>query len=260
MIRIRLTRIAKNNQQTTNLPMKGIPVNTRFNPTANGRLHLGHLYLILLNRQAAEENGGKFICRFDDVQNYWVDRLGREQLNRNCELIMEDMEWMKIRTIYSWQSRESEKNEKLIHSLGELSRSIPVIGSDHRLANIVNQDRPYPYVPYLTAIKVAQDYWEEINPLIRGDDLTTEFSLYCYFCETLGFPIPQMYYVPKLLQISGEDLSDMSKTTGDHKIDDYRKAGYQPSDLIEILSRSCLEMPQLGWNIRNIKKHPILIP
>jgi glutamyl/glutaminyl-tRNA synthetase len=234
-------------------------MNTRFNPTTNGRLHLGHLYLILLNRQAAEDNGGKFICRFDDVQDYWIERLGREQLYRNSEHIMEDLEWMKIRVTYSWQSQESEKNEKLIQSLGELSRQIPSAGEDERhIAHIVNQERPYPYVPYLTAIKVAQDYWEEINPLIRGEDLATEFSLYCYFCEALGFPTPKMYFVPKLLQASGEDLTDMSKTAGDHKIADYRKAGYQPSDLIEILSRSCLEVPQLGWSIRNVKKHPIL--
>jgi len=233
-------------------------MNTRFNPTANGRLHLGHLYLILLNRQVAEDNGGKFICRFDDVQDYWIDRLGREQLNRNCELIMEDLEWMKIRADYSYQSRELGKNEKLIQPLGELSRPFLITEGDPRWAHIVNQDRPYPYVAYLTAIKVAQDYWEQINPLIRGEDLVTEFSLYCYFCEALGFPIPQMVYVPKLLHASGEDLSDMSKTSGDNKIDNYRKEGYQPSDLIEILSRSCLEAPQLGWNIRNVKKHPIL--
>ena len=234
-------------------------MNTRFNPTVNGRMHLGHLYLILLNKQAAEDNGGKFICRFDDVQDYWIERLGREQLHRNSEHIMEDLEWMKIRAIYSWQSQESEKNEKLIQSLGELSRLIPLAGEDERRrADVLNQERPYPYVPYLTAIKVAQDYWEEINPLIRGEDLTTEFSLYCYFCEVLGFPIPKMYFAPKLLRASGEDLTDMSKTAGDHKIDDYRKAGYQPSDLIEILSRSCLDVPQLGWNVRNVKKHPIL--
>jgi len=233
-------------------------MNTRFNPTANGRLHLGHLYLVLLNRQAAEDNGGQFICRFDDVQDYWVDRLGHQQLQRNCELIMEDLEWMKIRTTYSWQSRESEKNETLIQPLGKLSRPFLITDGDPYWANMVNQDRPYPYVAYQTAIKVAQDYWEEINPLIRGDDLATEFSLYCFFCERLGFPIPKMHYVPKLLQPSGEDLSDMSKTAGDNKIDDYRKGGYQPSDLLEILSRSCLEVPELGWNIRNVKKHPVL--
>ena len=51
-------------------------MNTRFNPTANGRLYLGHLYIILLNKQAVEDNGGKFICRFDDDQDYWIERLG----------------------------------------------------------------------------------------------------------------------------------------------------------------------------------------
>ena len=52
---------------------------TRFNPTPNGALHLGHVYNILFNEQFAHNNGGKFYVRFEDgtssqmVQN-WKDK------------------------------------------------------------------------------------------------------------------------------------------------------------------------------------------
>jgi hypothetical protein len=44
---------------------------TRFNPTLNGYLHLGHVMMCLVNRAEATEHGGKFLVRFDDDQRYW---------------------------------------------------------------------------------------------------------------------------------------------------------------------------------------------
>lgn len=234
-------------------------MNTRFNPTVNGRLHLGHLYLILLNQHTAEKNGGDLVCRFDDIQDYWIDRIGRGQMDRNCEAIREDLEWMKIRAVYTYQSRQCEENEKMIQSLEPLSRFLSEPGQEDRTRAIVmNQERPYPYVPYLTAVKVAQDYRERIDPVIRGDDLTTEFALYCHFCHCLAIPIPQMYFVPKLVQPSGEDLTDMSKTAGENKIIDFKNAGYTPEELVAMLGRCCLKIPEHGWNLNNVKKTPIL--
>ena len=35
------------------------PLVTRFNPTCNGDLHLGHIFMALVNRDMARETGGK---------------------------------------------------------------------------------------------------------------------------------------------------------------------------------------------------------
>ena len=54
-------------------------IKTRWNPTINGALHVGHLYSMLVNERFAHEQGGKFCVRFDDnnppfVLNIPLDR------------------------------------------------------------------------------------------------------------------------------------------------------------------------------------------
>lgn len=232
-------------------------MNTRFNPTANGRLHLGHLYLVLLNYHAARDSGGKFVVRFDDDQKVWLERMGRPTVNGYCSMIRDDLEWMGIEAdLYSSEADERERNEAWIGGkLNHLEQVEDMCG--FLLPQIKNCDRPYPYVPYLTAVKVVQDYREGCDMLIRGEDLVSEFSLYCYFCRALGIPIPKFCYVPKLTY-RGKDLSDISKTQGNHKIDDMRKAGWRPEDIKTLLVESCLEEPSAGWNYANVKHRPFI--
>ena len=49
--------------------------NTRFNPTISGPLHIGHLYMALVNEAEAHRSGGKFIVRVDDTNRQWSHRL-----------------------------------------------------------------------------------------------------------------------------------------------------------------------------------------
>ena len=48
---------------------------TRFNPTANGPLHVGHIYSALINETLAGP-AGKFIVRIDYNCRYWWQRNG----------------------------------------------------------------------------------------------------------------------------------------------------------------------------------------
>ncbi|WP_437225952.1 glutamate--tRNA ligase family protein [Planctomicrobium sp. SH661] len=233
-------------------------VNTRFNPTANGFLHLGHLYLILVNLEAARSTGGRFIVRFDDDQPYWRDRLGEERIRFYCQGIREDLEWMGVcPDLFSHESLDREQNEAFLRSHG--LEQIPPVAEDCRFVTpqILNCDRPYPYVPYLTAVKVAQDAREGCDLLIRGDDLVTEFSLYCWYCDRLRLPIPQFQYVPKLLA-QNADLADVSKTSGNYKIRDFRDRGSSPQDVEQMLAVACLKEPEAGWHVDNLKHRPSL--
>ena len=56
--------------------------NTRFNPTVSGSLHVGHLYMALVNEVEAHRSGGKFYIRVDDTQDCWVVRLGKKQIDK----------------------------------------------------------------------------------------------------------------------------------------------------------------------------------
>ena len=231
-------------------------MNTRFNPTCNGRLHLGHLYLVLLNYDAARSTGGRFIVRFDDDQLYWVNKLGRRAMEEFSATVFDDLEWMGIDVdLYSSEAAERKANE------GWLNDRLPLLehGEDlgFPMPQIKTCDRPYPYVPYLTAVKVAQDHREGCDLVIRGDDLVTEFSLYFYFCRILEITPPAFQYVPKLTR-SGEDLSDVSKTSGDLKVADFRNRGWTPAQVVELLAESCLVDPAVGWRYDNVRLQPAI--
>ena len=232
-------------------------MNTLFNPTVCGPLHLGHLYLILVNLKASAN--GQFVVLFDDIQAYWIEQLGKEKLQANCELIQQDLDWMGIHPKYVFMSQHEKELQSDLVPLGRLTNLFVVMPDDNEYANTISFERPYPYVPYQTALKVAIHRKNGVDLLIRGEDLATEFGLYCHFCTLLGFPIPKMYFIPKLMDgVSGE-LCDVSKTKGTHKICTYRERGFSPESLIEILSHSCLNDPTLGFELNNIKKFPRLI-
>ncbi|MCK9458549.1 MAG: glutamate--tRNA ligase family protein [Proteobacteria bacterium] len=241
---------------------------TRFNPTANGRLHLGHLYLILVNYHTAKSTGGKFIVRFDDDQSYWIKNIGIEKIEEYCQLIKEDLEWMGIvPDLYSYESKEKKENESYLRGMRGIDPDIGDGNPDsahfahYEHLHIKSIDRPYPYVPYLTAIKVVQDCREGCNTIIRGEDLLSEYSLYCHFCTLLDIPIPALYFLPKLMQQKNNvitDLSDVSKTAGNFKIADCRNDGYTPQDIVEMLAKSCLINMEDGWKYDNIKQRPTI--
>ncbi len=250
-------------------------MNTRFNPTVNGKLHVGHLYLILLNHHAARSTGGKFVIRFDDDQNHWNNFLGVEKMDEFAQKIKEDMEWLDlVPDMYSSERESRELNEKFIKLCLPRSQLIledRVTPEPRYQPKVSSCAWPYPHTPYLTAVKVAQDFREGINLLIRGEDLIDEFSLYCFFCVTSGVPLPAFQYLPRM-QKGGAfygaepgELIDatktgtaLSKTTGGYQIDEYRQAGWTPKALIEMLAESTLNDPSEGWVYGNVKKTPII--
>lgn len=239
-------------------------MNTRFNPTTNGRLHLGHLYLVLLNYHAAKSTGGRFIVRFDDDQQLWLDRLGPEGVAEFTESIREDLSWMGV-AVDTWSSEAADREVNAAFIGNQLSHLEhgEGLGRDpdkymgFLAPDVKGRDCPYPYVPYLTAVKVAQDYRESCDLLIRGDELVTEFSLYCYFCRLLAIPIPEFKYVPRLT-CGGEDLADVSKTAGNFKIAAFREGGWTPREITVLLARSCLVDPDGEWTFENVKVTPSL--
>lgn len=62
---------------------------TRFAPSPTGRLHLGHAYSAYLAWQWAQESGGSFLLRFEDIDHTRV----REEFYEGVE---EDLRWLHI--------------------------------------------------------------------------------------------------------------------------------------------------------------------
>lgn len=244
-------------------------MNTRFNPTVNGRLHVGHLYLVLLNYHTAKNSGGQFTVRFDDDQPHWRIAIGEDGMDRFAIAVKEDLEWLGIVPDAYTSERESRSlNEEFI--CGRLPRPQAIL-NDREVDDfttfryqpkVKTHSCPYPYTSYLTAVKVAQDHREGVDTLLRGDDLVDEFSLYCYLCDLADVPKPAFFYVPRMLRNGGicgaAELTNVSKTIGGCALYEYRNAGWNPEDVIAMLAESALIDSAKGWTYENIKKNPIV--
>lgn len=246
-------------------------MNTRFNPTVNGRLHVGHAYVAMLNYHAARSTGGRFVVRFDDDQPHWRIAIGEDGMDRFADAVREDLEWLGLTPDYYSSERKNRGfNESFIENHLPFPRDILADREIDDFTVLRYQPKirthgwPYPYTPYLTAVKVAQDYLEEVDLLIRGDDLVDEFSLYCYFCELAEIRKPEFCYVPRMLRNAGAmgggltELSDVSKTLGGNTVQHYRDAGWSPEELTKMLAESALVDPKLGWEYSNVKKQPVV--
>ena len=77
---------------------------TRFAPSPTGRLHLGHAYSALLNARYAEQHGGRFLVRIEDID-------GTRCRPELIEGIYEDLAWLGL----AWETpvrRQSEHMEE----------------------------------------------------------------------------------------------------------------------------------------------------
>ncbi len=63
---------------------------TRFAPSPNGRLHIGHAYAALCAHDAARLHGGAFYLRIEDID-------GTRSRPEHIDSIMADMEWLGLR-------------------------------------------------------------------------------------------------------------------------------------------------------------------
>lgn len=231
--------------------------NTRFNPTVNGRLHLGHLYVILVNECEAHRSGGKFTLRFDDDQFYWKVR-NQSPVEDMRKGMIRDLTDMGVKLdAYTSQEEMSARTHKMLDEFGYKKSGVLHHAYTHSYLPETKDGRFYPFVADYTAEKVVQDFIEGIDLLIRGEDLLTEFSLYNYFCRLWDLPTPKQVFLPRLKCFDGE-LSPVSKTIGNFKIRDWLDSGMSVEKLIEGLRESCLVDPTGDWTISNVKNTPIL--
>ena len=130
--------------------------NTRFNPTACGDLHMGHLYMALVNATEAKRTGGLFSVRIDDTQKYWVHRLGRKLTDQYTDNFREQLS--RFMVIDDWRVQSTMPSMREIRGEHELFTKFPEqrwvyakevdIISDPTMA-------VYPYTPYFTLEKVV---------------------------------------------------------------------------------------------------------
>jgi glutamyl/glutaminyl-tRNA synthetase len=237
------------------------PINTRFNPTTDGDLHLGHVYVAAVNEYVAHSTGGKFVLRLDDNQPIWNLRMTAEEIAEFSDRQLEDLRWMGLNpdVIHSDRAMEIKENHKITKLIidlngGELQVPEMVMVNNSPYCTYTDMV-PYPYLPWITAKKVVADFLDEIGMLIRGEDLITESSLYAFFCDLWRIPQPIQVYVGRLVNYDG---SELSKTRGRMSIRSLREKGWTPNKVWGVLRETCLIYKDGPWSLDNILQSPRL--
>jgi len=232
---------------------------TRWNPTTNGAIHLGHIYCLLVNERFAHESGGKFYIRFDDTDQ--AVTIEMEHPERTVEIEKrqrEDVEWLGI-PVDGWQTQSDilddvhKEMKKYINKYTMFPDPYP-----HIMPISIRMGTtwiPYPYTPFQTAERVIMDHMLGITHVIRGEDFLTEYSLYRYFCDVFERPHPKFICLPRLTDKYGRDVS---KTNGGYTITEFRNNGYTSGYIKRMLELACLNWPNNGWGLHNLKQNPRL--
>lgn len=245
------------------------PSFTRFNPTTNGNLHIGHLYMMLVNEAEAHATGGNFTFRYDDNQApylYGVSwtgaRLTREEIDNIKVGMLEDVAWCGL-NVDNWSSQEhrEQRIQTFMRFLNE-GKDLPVkrvyTSQTNPEVHWMSFDSAYPYVPYLTAEKVLNDYLDGCNLIIRGEDLLDEWALYHYFADSWGLPIPRQAFLKRLVMgDTNKELFDIRKAKGGYSIASFREKGWTADYLKLKLAEACLIDPNKAWLIENCKTDPV---
>ena len=231
---------------------------TRFNPTANGPLHAGHIYMAMMNEAIAHDSGGRFLVRFDDSNPFHLTPIGRERMDAIVAGQRYDLEWLGI-PVDEW-SKQSETVEQIITTINQslgAEKLPPEEIAESQLCDLLGREymQLYPYAPRLTAEKVIWDAQAGVNLLVRGIDLITEFSLYQHFCYRFSVSVPPRHiYLPRLMGSQG----DIRKSLGGQSIADLRAAGYSSKQVRDKIEKACLRYPPDGWTLRNLNPEPTL--
>jgi glutamyl/glutaminyl-tRNA synthetase len=226
---------------------------TRFNPSANGGLHLGHAYTTLVNEAVAHESGGQFYVRFEDTARSSEHLLPFEQQWLISQQQKTDLEWLEIPVDrWIWQS---ELDATVTQLLRDRFHHDPLPDEPWRFAQVIGDTfPPFPLAPTLTARKVVMDWMAGVNCVIRGIDLTTEYGLYQYFCRLWSLPEPAHIFLPRLRDAGG----DVSKTNHSTTLAELRATGWTPGQVRDKLTRACLKNCLQPWTLVNLQAEPRL--
>ena len=181
--------------------------NTRFNPTISGPLHIGHLYMVLVNATEAHRTGGKFIIRVDDTQDIWNHWIKKEQRDKYYDEYQKQLSYFVDVDVWERQSQmltleEIMGDNPLLKCLPAPQFCGPATTIEWR--EDINQ-RVFQYDLPLVVEKVIWDYCQKVNLLIRGDDLITEAQLYEHLTSILRIPKVHQIYLSKLVSIKLQD-------------------------------------------------------
>ena len=222
-------------------------MNTRFSPSLNGSLHIGHLWMAWVNFETARQSGGRFVLRFDDV----APIVAGESPERQPAWAAEgEMLLRRAGIVPNAVSRVSAYLD------GAAPGSIGGSNLWLRPPAFEGWDN-VPCSPELVAARVRADIRESIDTVIRGEELAPELQLYEYLNHLQGGPCPRLVYLPRLRVRCDGRVTTISKTHGNLQLRDlYAEAS--PARWLQSVCAVGLQHPDLPLSLQNINPDPVL--
>ena len=231
---------------------------TRFAPTPNWYMHLGHILSAYFVWGIAHIVGAKVILRIEDHDK---SRAKPEYTNA----ILSDLEWLGLHPdIVTQQSLHLDRFESILNQLADRDlvyacacsrtdiqarnpgssvsydnycrdRNLEFAGKGLRLRmtegpDELIRDRNSNYT-YMFA-NVVDDVHDGVNLIVRGNDLLSSVERQLRIRELLTNN-PQPVYIHHRLIMSDDNTNQkLSKSNFDHPIQRYREQGYTPQSLL----------------------------
>ena len=110
---------------------------TRFAPSPNGKLHLGHAFSAIISEKLAKKFDGEFIVRIEDID---IGRSSKE----NEELILTDLNWLNLKFDKSNIRRQSEYfnlYETYLKKLRDLDLVYPCWATRSEIKKTINSNK-----------------------------------------------------------------------------------------------------------------------
>lgn len=224
-------------------------MNTRFSPSLNGSLHLGHLYMAWVNYTMAKMHGGRFILRFDD--------LAPRMCGEDTTLMPK---WAAEAEAILRQAGLPPDKVTYVGSYSDLNLGFPEHIDSRNLwvrGPALEGCEDLGCSPLLVAARVRADIAEEIDVVIRGEELVPELQLYEFLNAHFGGQPRQLVYLPRLRVRANGELTTISKTFGNLQLRDLfqQKA---PESWLQRVQKTVLLNPSRPLDWANINPDPVI--
>jgi len=238
-------------------------VRTRFAPSPNGPLHIGHARTGVFNWILARQCGGQYFVRFERT-----DR-PREAPGARASM-MEDLGWLGL----LGDEEPHDQVDLADHHRGALNRlveggytcadgdavrfRVPAEGSvdwDDLVCGpvvVANEDLDDPVLvrssgaPTFFLASTADDIHDGVSDVIRPDVLLRASAKQLHIWEALGHRPPRIGHHPLMKRSGGQNVTAV---TGDGSVRRLREAGIHPTALVAYLA-----MPQVAsWKTTPVR-------
>ena len=217
------------------------PCITRFRPTPNLDLHVGHISTYYWNWYFKERAGGKLILTLDDLCYNW-QRCGRDpnnlSLEEGREHYVEDLTWLGMPPdeVYMSSDFEDEINEYA----EKLSINPPKVGMPgedtsailRRVGEVLGS--AIVYHPYGILAAAVEDHICGVSLVIRGSDLASEAQLYDFLCWRCGFVAPEQQFAP-LVRRGSSFVKESKSNKGTPTIRQLRQLGVTAEQIMDTI-------------------------